>query len=48
MSLWFRRKQGKRTDYYLVPFSPLVIVTLVGLFIGLLLPLIHWLRAFFE
>ena len=48
MSLWFRRKKGKRTDYYLVPFHPMMIMVLIGILVALLLPLIHWLRALFE
>jgi len=48
MSLWFRRKQGKRVDYFIVPNPFMVLPIVVGLLVALLLPLIHWLRAFFE
>ncbi len=47
MSLRFRRKKGKRVDYFIVP-NPIVLLPIIGILVALLLPLIHWLRALFE
>ncbi len=41
MSLWFRRRTGKRTDYYSVSVPIMVLLSLFGILVALVLALLR-------